>query len=205
MRFRSPLLSQSRFLSFPPGTEMVHFPGFARTRLWIHRAVRGFCPRGFPHSEIPGSKPACGSPRLIAACHVLHRRLLPRHPPCALSSLTTKFTRCTCADRCSSFAVRGLGSGKAQTRRVNSWRQPAHRTLIRSLGSRTPAGNNGTHKNLLRLVICPIYSVVKVRPRCQTGQAPSLQPTRLSGFGLFPTQCSASKQLSLDRELIHGC
>src|SRR5438046_5587677 len=93
LRFRSPLLSQSRFLSFPPGTEMVHFPGFARARLWIHRAVRGFYPRGFPHSEIPGSKPACGSPRLIAACHVLHRLLLPRHPPCALSSLTIKFTR----------------------------------------------------------------------------------------------------------------
>src|SRR5882724_11606848 len=81
------------FLSFPPGTEMVHFPGFARTRLWIHRAVRRFCPRGFPHSEIPGSMPACGSPRLIAACHVLLRLLLPRHPPCALSSLTIKFTR----------------------------------------------------------------------------------------------------------------
>ena len=95
LRFRSPLLSQSRFLSFPPGTEMVHFPGFARARLWIHRAVRGFYPRGFPHSEIPGSKPACGSPRLIAACHVLHRLLLPRHPPCALSSLTTKFTQHT--------------------------------------------------------------------------------------------------------------
>ena len=76
---------------------MVHFPGFARARLWIHRAVRGFYPRGFPHSEIPGSKPACGSPGLIAACHVLHRLLLPRHPPCALSSLTTKFTRYTAA------------------------------------------------------------------------------------------------------------
>src|SRR6266481_2734528 len=97
MRFRSPLLSQSRFLSFPPGTEMVHFPGFARTRLWIHRAVRGFYPRGFPHSEISGSMPACGSPKLIAACHVFLRRLLPRHPPCALSSLTTKFTQHTAA------------------------------------------------------------------------------------------------------------
>jgi hypothetical protein len=28
-RFRSPLLSESRLFSFPPGTEMVHFPGFA--------------------------------------------------------------------------------------------------------------------------------------------------------------------------------
>jgi hypothetical protein len=95
LRFRSPLLSQSRFLSFPPGTEMVHFPGFARARLWIHRAVRRFYLRGFPHSEIPGSMPACGSPRLIAACHVLLRLLLPRHPPCALSSLTIKLTRHT--------------------------------------------------------------------------------------------------------------
>ena len=43
---------------------------------------------GFPHSDIPGSKPACGSPRLIAACHVLHRLLAPRHSPYALSSLT---------------------------------------------------------------------------------------------------------------------
>src|SRR5690349_24878662 len=74
---------------------MVHFPEFARARLWIHRAVRGFYPRGFPHSEIPGSMPTCGSPRLIAACHVLLRLLLPRHPPCALSSLTIKLTRPT--------------------------------------------------------------------------------------------------------------
>src|SRR3954463_1752423 len=72
---------------------MVHFPGFARAGLWIQPAVVRFYRTGFPHSEIPGSKPICGSPRLIAACHVLHRLLLPRHPPCALSSLTTKFTQ----------------------------------------------------------------------------------------------------------------
>jgi hypothetical protein len=78
---------------------MVHFPGFARTRLCIYRAVIRFCRIGFPHSEIPGSMPTCGSPRLIAACHVLHRLLLPRHPPCALSSLTTKFTQLTSALR----------------------------------------------------------------------------------------------------------
>ena len=47
-------------------------------------------PGGFPHSEIPGSKLACSSPRLIAACHVLHRRHVPRHPPCALYYLTRK-------------------------------------------------------------------------------------------------------------------
>src|SRR5579883_2140962 len=45
-------------------------------------------PAGFPHSDIAGSKPVCGSPTLFAAYHVLHRLLVPRHPPCALSSLT---------------------------------------------------------------------------------------------------------------------
>src|SRR5262245_6070553 len=45
-------------------------------------------PAGFPHSDIPGSKTVCVSPRLIAAYHVLHRLLVPRHPPCTLSSLT---------------------------------------------------------------------------------------------------------------------
>src|ERR1700676_24866 len=113
-RFRSPLLSESRFLSFPPGTEMVHFPGFARARLWIHRAVRGFCPRGFPHSEISGSKPACGSPKLIAACHVLHRLLLPRHPPCALSSLTTKFTQHTAASTSLAITTTGCHSERSE-------------------------------------------------------------------------------------------
>ena len=48
-----------------------------------------YCSAGFPHSEIPGSKPMCGSPRLIAACHVLRRLSMPRHPPCALISLTS--------------------------------------------------------------------------------------------------------------------
>jgi hypothetical protein len=43
---------------------------------------------GLPHSEIPGSKPVCGSPRLIAAYRVLRRLLAPRHSPYALSSLT---------------------------------------------------------------------------------------------------------------------
>ena len=42
---------------------------------------------GLPHSEIRGSKPILGSPQLIAEYHVLHRLLLPRHPPNALLAL----------------------------------------------------------------------------------------------------------------------
>ena len=40
------------------------------------------------HSEISGSMFICNSPKLIAAYHVLHRLLMPRHSPCALISLT---------------------------------------------------------------------------------------------------------------------
>jgi hypothetical protein len=36
---------------------------------------------GFPHSDIPGSTPVHGYPRLFAVSHVLRRHLAPRHPP----------------------------------------------------------------------------------------------------------------------------
>ena len=98
-RFRSPLLSESRLLSFPPGTEMVHFPGFAPPPYGFRRRCSEFTRNGFPHSEISGSRAACASLELIAACHVLLRLLAPRHPPYALSSLTIKFTRSITPDR----------------------------------------------------------------------------------------------------------
>ena len=56
--------------------------------LWIHAWIHGVCPCGFPHSEIRGSRDICSSPRLFAAYHVFHRLSVPRHPPCALFSLT---------------------------------------------------------------------------------------------------------------------
>jgi hypothetical protein len=46
---------------------------------------------GLPHSEISGSKVICTFPKLIAACHVLHRLWEPRHPPCALSNFLNLF------------------------------------------------------------------------------------------------------------------
>src|SRR3954452_3072144 len=44
--------------------------------------------RGFPHSEISGSKLTYSSPKHIGVSPVLHRLLVPRHSPCALSNLT---------------------------------------------------------------------------------------------------------------------
>ena len=56
-------------------------------QLWIHEAFS--C--GFPHSDIHGSKDICSSPWLFAAYHVFLRLLVPRHPPCALISLTNSY------------------------------------------------------------------------------------------------------------------
>ena len=56
--------------------------------LWIQNTVTEVCSAGFPHSDICGSKDICSSPQLFAAYHVFHRLLVPRHPPCALYSLT---------------------------------------------------------------------------------------------------------------------
>ena len=70
------------FLSFPPGTKMFQFPGFAPS---LH-LVAGLQPAGLPHSEMSGSIPVCRSPDLFAAYHVLLRLRKPRHPPFALYS-----------------------------------------------------------------------------------------------------------------------
>ena len=84
--FRSPLLRESLLLSFPPGTEMFQFPGFA-----LH--AYGFSmqygrSRGFPHSDTSGSELVCQLPEDFAGYRVLHRLLPPRHPPRTLIRLT---------------------------------------------------------------------------------------------------------------------
>ena len=56
---------------------------------------------GFPHSEIHGSKLVRSSPWLIAAYHVLHRLLPPRHPPNALRSLDCSHYQCSVRPCCS--------------------------------------------------------------------------------------------------------
>ena len=71
---------------------MFQFRRFPAYAYLIQRTLREYCSRGFPHSEISGSKDICSSPKLIAACHVLHRLLMPRHSPCALYSLTIEWS-----------------------------------------------------------------------------------------------------------------
>ena len=88
---RSPLLRESRLLSFPLGTEMVHFPRFASSPYVFRWRYPEFVGIGFPIRKSPDQSLFSDSPELIAASHVLHRLPAPRHPPYALSNLTIKF------------------------------------------------------------------------------------------------------------------
>ncbi len=94
--FRSPLLRKSQLLFFPRGTEMFQFPRFPPLGLCVQPRVTGHLPLpGFPIRRSTDRSLVGGSPWLIAATHVLHRHLAPRHPPLALCSLES--SRCSCS------------------------------------------------------------------------------------------------------------
>ena len=63
-------------------------PGLPPWSYFIHFTVQRSSHCGFPHSDICGSMAICAYPQLFAAYRVLRRLLVPRHSPCALSSLT---------------------------------------------------------------------------------------------------------------------
>src|SRR5579885_1122832 len=86
-RFRSPLLSESRLISVPPGTEMFQFPGY-RLRCPMYSGRDTACAAGFPIRTSPDQSLCASSPGLFAGFYVLHRLLSPRHPPHALVHLT---------------------------------------------------------------------------------------------------------------------
>ena len=82
MDFRPFSFSSSGYLD-------VSVPRVPLRTLWIPVRMTELSSAGFPHSDICGSLDMCSSPQLFAACHVFLRLLVPRHPPCALISLTS--------------------------------------------------------------------------------------------------------------------
>ena len=75
LRVRSPLLAQSLLFSFPPGSEMFQFPGFAPRSAWCRNRLRRVPP--FGHPRVDGYLP------LTAAFRSLSR---PSSPPRAKAS-----------------------------------------------------------------------------------------------------------------------
>ena len=67
---------------------MFQFRRFPTYTYFIQYMLTDLHLPGCPIRKSPDITPAYGSPRLIAVNHVLHRLPVPRHPPCALCSLT---------------------------------------------------------------------------------------------------------------------
>ena len=70
---------------------MFQFPSLASGTYVFSDGSRGFAAGGCPIRKSPGQSLLGGSPELIAACHVLHRLSVPRHPPNALIVLDLTF------------------------------------------------------------------------------------------------------------------
>jgi hypothetical protein len=117
---RSPLLGESQLIFFPEGTEMFQFPSFATPGLCIQLGISStFLDVGFPIRRSTGRRLLTAHRRLSQFCHVLLRLLVPRHPPNALTSLTT---RILCTPQRSRLPARA-------SKRSGSW--PSHSLFVR--------------------------------------------------------------------------
>jgi hypothetical protein len=159
-------------MSFPPGTEMFQFPGFALPKLCIHSgnnlvpinsdtdksASELIGKVGFPHSEICGSMNAHFSPQLIAACHVLHRLCMPRHPRNTLTSrLRVRTTNDSAGDRFENLTTRPR------------WRDNADNK------SQPLLSNNMS--SCLRTRYTATASILRTHSQCQSGgKSPMIAP-----------------------------
>ena len=78
---------------------------------------------GFPIRTPPDHSSVANSPGLIAGSYVLHRLLMPRHPPCALHSLSHKHsTKTTTTHRSNPLPTKqeaSRHSGQSSTTKTN--------------------------------------------------------------------------------------
>ena len=89
-------LATTHGISSPTGTEMFHFP--ASPLAPYTTSDTSDTPQrvpGLPIRTPSDHSPSAGSPRLIAGHHVLHRPLMPRHPPNAQKNKHTTQPRRT--------------------------------------------------------------------------------------------------------------
>ena len=137
---------------------MFHFPAFPPHCLCVQQRVTAHddcrvSPFGNPRIKASVD----GSPGTIVASHVLHRFLVPRHPPCALKNLATD-ARVHCA--------------------VLKQRPATHHPATQ--GEFTGAGTEGSHhgRTLRHPTACPTPS--PLRSRSTPRRAVLVNPSRLT-------------------------
>jgi hypothetical protein len=128
--FRSPLLRESLLLSLPVGTEMFHFPTLPPPALCVQAGAMGhYAPSGFPIRKSPDQSLVADSPGLIAGSYVLHRLLVPRHPPCALNNLANTYVMLASTVQFSRYGRSRLSRALAGRSSRSEPRGPSGRSL----------------------------------------------------------------------------
>ena len=140
---------------------MFQFRAFPPYDYLIHRTVLEYCSSGFPHSDISGSMRMCRSPKLFAACRVLHRLLMPRHSPCALISLTISGSQNYAGHR--SFFLR-----------IVVFTLKFHNIFLKQLRAALPS--------VALLLLSPLFSFQGADPRSKTGSKRSNSFKRFDPF-----------------------
>ena len=167
VRFRSPLLAESRLMSFPPATEMFQFAGFASRPYEFSPGypLRG----GLPHSEIQGSTSRSHLP--------LAYRSVPR-PSSPLSAKAS--TRCpySTLDR----KTRRLQGQAPQTDQVShedtlSEAASAEQLLASSRATRSQANVRSPRRNAVSASL-PLHPVKDQSPARSHAQGKSAFPDR---------------------------
>ena len=141
---------------------------------------------GLPHSEIPGSPIARIFPGLFAACHVLHRLSVPRHPPDALLFALDR-----------RIAVAGdaappprTGPSPMPCPRNSGGRRPRMKTLLSDTSEQaplTPACPPRSHHNSL-------FTLQSTPPRLPAAVSPDLLRTSPS-LSARPRRCCLGRPL----------
>ena len=94
---------------------------------------------GFPIQKSPDQSLFSSSPKLIAAYHVFHRLLTPRHPPFALNSLATKkITKSCWSFYCIDYVLNFITLNYQRTKNIDV---DSHTMIIWK--SKTPIQKNG--------------------------------------------------------------
>ncbi len=142
---------------------------------------------GCPIRKSSDLAPARGSPRLIAACYVLHRLSMPRHPPNALTCL---IPHTQCGSRKNGYSEIALLPCSPL---VNHERR--HEQIATALNSQTagrllkPSGRqiltfaNAVNKSARRQIQCRRFEFMKIQSTVRSSNTPDT---------FFPTGNSAS-------------
>jgi hypothetical protein len=142
---------------------------------------------GFPHSDIRGSTIARISPRLFAACHVLHRLLAPRHPPNALITLENHSNTARAQDQTAQRVAPPASLAVARSAPALLMPQPTSHTFGRTIPPRRPvaeatwADNPSARSDSPSQRTCPTRTTAPAgNLRGKSGTKPASRTTRFA-------------------------